>query len=229
MASFSLTLPGFQGKNLPKSLPYQRHASTPRQIHRTRLRAYHELTKPTYAGRTPTWSSVTRLSYPASLTGCPVRSRRIQISPHRPVGFLRPQQPSCGADVRPFRAAHRRGFHPLSQVPGTSGHCLPAPVSLSPNTPGHCAPHGLPGRNGSKGALQPPAPVVVAPALLEARDFSNTHPLRLAIAASRHYGGLAAPDNLKGWRPLTVTSGYATTLGVVWLHRAKSKSEKQED
>ena len=142
MACHGLALPGFQGQNLPKRLPYQRHASSPRQIHRTPLPRYHELTKPTCAGRTPSRPSVTRLSYPASLTGCPVRSRRLQVSPRRPVGFHRPQQPSCGAGVRPFRAAHRRDFHPLSQVPGSSRHCLPAPVSLSPNTPGPCAPLG---------------------------------------------------------------------------------------
>lgn len=47
-------------------------------------------------------------------------------------------------------------------------------------------------RIGSKMAFQPPAPFVVAPALLEARDFSNT-PGRLAIGPVGTTRGLAAP------------------------------------
>jgi|GEM_PF-6203622 hypothetical protein len=144
---------GFSGAKSSKKAPLP----TPRIITSSDpplpFPGYHELTKPTCAGRTPSRSSVTRLSYPASLTGCPVRSRRFQVSPHRPVGFHRPQQPSCGASVRPFRAAHRRDSHPLSQVPGTSRHCLLEPVSLSPNTPEPCAPRSPPGPDRVEGGI----------------------------------------------------------------------------
>ena len=144
------------------------------------------------------------MSYPASLTGCPVRSRRFQVSPPRPAVFRRPQQPSCGAHVRPFPAAHGRGFHPLSLGSGHRGIASSTPFPCRPRLT-RCRPLRRPVTRapglGRKRGLHPLAPFVVAPALLEARDFSSTNPVGDRIRWQRQ--GLGRPGvTCLGWRPL---------------------------
>lgn len=190
---------GFQGLNLSKRSLTQHHASTPNRNHRTRCRAYHELSKPTCAGRTPTRPSVTRLSYPASLTGSPVRSQRVQISPRRPVPFRTPQQPTCGACVRPFRAARREDLPPFTRTRDIEP--LPARARfLVAQHSRRCAPLSHVAGIGSKAAFQPPAPVGSARALLEARSSSNT-PAAIGDRSELALRGLGRPGTALGWRP----------------------------
>lgn len=44
-----------------------------------------------------------------------------------------PHQPSCAANVAPFRYAPSAGLNPLSRSTRSHGHCLPCAVSWSPN------------------------------------------------------------------------------------------------
>lgn len=90
--------------------------------------------------------AVTRLSYPAISTGCPVEYQVIQVSPQTPDASRRPQQPTCQARVRPLRAAPQRDLHPF--VTARVGTVTRAPVSVSPNP-------RRSGRIGSKAGISP--------------------------------------------------------------------------
>lgn len=91
--------------------------------------------------------AVTRLSYPAISTGCPVEYQVLQVSPPTPDASRRPQQPTCQAGVRPLRAAPQRDFHPF--VTARVGTVTRAPVSVSPN------PRRSSWRIGSKAGISP--------------------------------------------------------------------------
>lgn len=81
------------------------------------------------------------------------------------------------------------------------------------------------GGMGSKKASQPPAPIVVAPALLEARDFSSSFP-GWRPGNVGNTGGLAAPVCLEGWRPRCVSPVDAASAGNVLLQAgAKAKAK----
>lgn len=109
--------------------------------------------------------AVTRLSYPETpgFPGCQPR----QVSPCGPRASLHAHQPTCAANVAPFRYAPSAGLDPLSHSTRSHGHCLPCAVSWSPNLSGANR-NGL----GRRRELHPPAPFVAAPALLEACGFS---------------------------------------------------------
>lgn len=88
----------FPGKIFQKRSGTSNHTSQAQQIRSVTL-----------SETRPRGTRVTRLSYPATLMGCPIRCQHIQVSPQCPATFLQPQQPSCSAFVRLFRAARREG------------------------------------------------------------------------------------------------------------------------
>lgn len=98
----------------------------------------------------PSRGAVTRLSYPET-PGFP-RCRLRQVSPCSPRTSPYAHQPSCAADVAPFRYAPSAGLDPLSRSTRSHGHCLPCAVSWSPNLFRRRA-----GAIGSKGGIAPPS------------------------------------------------------------------------
>jgi len=94
----------------------------------------------------------------------------VQVSPRAPALFLAPQQPSCVASVRLSRYLPELGLAlrlPNFALTRPTRHFLRAAVSL---VAVFAASGDL--RLGRRGELHPPAPIVAAPALLEACGFS---------------------------------------------------------
>ena len=110
----------------------------------------------------PSKGAVTGLSYP-STPGFP-RCQLRQFSPCSPAVLPRPQKPSCAVPVALLRYAPGVGLDRLSPCSRSLGHYLPKAVSVSPNM--HHT--GL----GRSVEFHLAAPVVAAPALLEACSFS---------------------------------------------------------
>ena len=79
----------------------------------------------------PAMGAITGLSCTAICRGCPRQYQMRQVSPCTPTPLLTSQQPTCVAQVRPFRAALTWDFHPF----GIYRVALVAqsPVSVSPN------------------------------------------------------------------------------------------------
>lgn len=161
----SLRLPDrsrFQSREIPKPVTYPTPSFIELLI--TRLPSGNGL----HVLRTASsWDAVRRLSYQGPRISPGASCAR--IPPCSPAVFLRPHQPSSAVRVKPLQYLPRAGLNPLSHDNRSSGHCLPDAVSVSPNL-GAQGPRMW---NGSKEALQPPAPVVAAPAPLRARGFST--------------------------------------------------------
>jgi hypothetical protein len=77
---------GFQGGEIPKTLPYQTLIFNGSQNNGIR---YHTLLNAT------SWVAITRLSYPAISTF--IEYQRVQISPPRPIRIPTEKQPTCQA------------------------------------------------------------------------------------------------------------------------------------
>lgn len=71
------------------------------------------------------------MSYPAICEGFPSQYQVIQISPHTPDTFLRPQQPTTWDIVRPSQAGRCRDLHPFTH--DRVSLVAQVPVSVSPN------------------------------------------------------------------------------------------------
>lgn len=84
----------------------------------------------TYSGA-PSTGAVTGFSYPAICSGCPGQYQVIQLSPHTPDASRRPQQPTSGDLVIPFRAPPNLDFHQFDNI--RVYRVATVPVSTSPN------------------------------------------------------------------------------------------------
>jgi len=79
----------------------------------------------------PFRGAVTRLSYPETPNF--LRCHPRQISPCGPRASRHAHQPTCAANVAPFRFAPSMGLDPLSRSTRSHRHYLPCAVSWSPN------------------------------------------------------------------------------------------------